>query len=65
MLAHGKSQNVLKMGHCLDQKWVNNGSKKQFPKTYPRPFGVLKPVFLAQFEPVVMRFWPTEKPKML
>ena len=40
-----------------------NRSKKQFPKNYPSPFGVLKPVFLAQFEPVVMHFGPRKNPK--
>ena len=48
-----------------DQKWVKNGSKTPFSKTHPRPFGMLKQVFLAHFEPVVTRFGPWKIPKCL
>ena len=41
-----------------DPKWLKNGSKTCFSKSDPRPFGMLKQVFLAHFEHVVMRFGP-------
>ena len=44
------------MGHFWDQKWVKNGSKTRFSKSDPRPFGMLKQVFLARFEPVLTEF---------
>ena len=58
VLGHGKSQNALKMGHFWDQKWVKNGSKRRFSKNDPGPFGMLKQVFLAHFEPVLTEFSP-------
>ena len=48
-----------------DQKWVENGSKTRFPKSDLGPFGMLKQVFLAHFEPVVTRFGPWKIPKSL
>ena len=57
-LAHGKSQNALKMGHFGTKKWVKNGSKTRFSKSDPGPFGMLKQVFLARFEPVLTEFSP-------
>ena len=45
-------------GPFLDQKWVKNGSKTCFSKSDPRPFGMLKQVFLARFEPVLTEFSP-------
>ena len=39
-------------GLLWDQKWVKNASKTRFSKSHPRPFGMLKQVFLAHFEPV-------------
>ena len=36
-----------------------------FSKSDPRPFGVLKQVFLAHFEPVVTWFGPRKIPKCL
>ena len=52
-----------------DQKWVKNGSKtgqkRNFSKSDPAPFGMLKQVFLAHFEPVVTRFGPWKVPKCL
>ena len=41
-----------------DHKWVRNGSKTNFSKCDPGPFGMLKQVFLAHFELVVTRFGP-------
>ena len=52
------------MPNCLenrafwDQKWVKNGSKMCFFKSDPGPFGMLKQVFLAHFEPVLTKFSP-------
>ena len=53
----------LQNGPFWDQKWVKNGSKTHFSQSDPRPFGVLKQVALAHFEPVVMRFGPWKIPK--
>ena len=39
----------LENGPVLDQKWVKNGSKTHFCKSDPRPFGMLKQVFLTGF----------------
>ena len=52
-------------GPSWDQQWVKNGSKTPFSKSDPRPFGMLKQVFLAHFEPVVTRFGPWKIPKCL
>ena len=51
-----KIPKCLENGSFWDQKWVKNGSKMHFSKGDPRPFGMLKQVFLALFEPVVTRF---------
>ena len=50
-------------GPLWDQKWVKNWSKTRFSKSDPRPFGMLKQVVLARFEPVVTRFGPWKIPK--
>ena len=61
----------LKMAKCLekgsfwDQKWFNTESKRHSSKSDPRPFGMLKKVFLACFQPVVTRFGPWKIPKCL
>ena len=53
-----------KIAKCLenesfwDQKWVKNGSKTCFSKSDPGPLGVHKQVFLAHFEPVLIKFSP-------
>ena len=60
-----KIPKCLENGLFQDQKWVKNGSKTHFSKTDPGPFPVLKQVFLAHFEPEVMRFGPWEMPKCL
>ena len=60
-----KIPKCLENGPTWDQKWVKNGSKTHFSKSDPRPFGMLKQVFLAHFEPVVTRFGPWKIPKCL
>ena len=59
-----KIPKCLENGLFWDQKWVKNGSKTCFSKSDPGPFGMLKQVVLAHFEPVVTRFWPMQNPKM-
>ena len=39
-------------GPFWDQKWVKTGSKTHFFKSDLGPFGMLKQVFLAHFEPI-------------
>ena len=58
VLGHGKSPKCLENGPFWDQKWVKNGSKTRFSKSDPGPFGVLKQVFLARFEPVLTECSP-------
>ena len=53
-----KLPKCLENGPFSDQKWVKNGSKPHFSKSDPRPFGMLKQVFLARFEPVLTEFSP-------
>ena len=48
-----KIPKCLENGPFWDQQWVKNGSKTRFSKNYPGPFGMLKQVFLAHFEPGV------------
>ena len=55
----------LESGTLWELKWVKNGSKTRFSKTDVGPFGMLKQVFLAHFEPVVTRFGPWKIPKWL
>ena len=55
----------LENGPFQDQKWVKNGSKTHFSKTDPGPYGVLKQVFLARFEPEITRFGPWTRPQCL
>ena len=50
-----KIPKCLESGPFWDQKWVKNGSKTRFSKSDPGPFGMLKQVFLAGFEPVFDR----------
>ena len=45
-------------GPFWHQNWVKNGSKTRFPKSDPGPFGMLKQVFLARFEPVLTELSP-------
>ena len=60
-----KIAKCLENGPFQDQKWVKNGSKPHFSKSDLGPFGMLKQVFLAHFEPVVTRFGPWKIPKSL
>ena len=53
-----KIPKCLQNGPFWDQKWVKNGSKTCFSKSDPGPFGMLKQVFLARFEPVLNKFSP-------
>ena len=48
----------LENGPFWDQKWVKNGSKTHFCKSDPGPFGMLKQVILALFEPIWTGFGP-------
>ena len=53
-----KIPKCLENGAFWDQKWVKNGSKTHFSKCAPRPYGMLKQVFLAHSEAVVTRLGP-------
>ena len=53
-----KIPKCLENGPFWDQKWLKNGSKTCFSKSDPGPFGMLKRVFLAHFEPVLTEFSP-------
>ena len=53
-----KIPKCLENGPFWDQKWVKNGSKTRCSKSDPGPFGMLKQVFLARFEPVLTEFSP-------
>ena len=58
-----KIPKCLENGLFWDQKWVKIGSKTQFSKSDHGPFGMLKQVVLAHFEPVVTHFGPWRLPK--
>ena len=58
-----KISKCLENGPFQDQPWVKNGSKTHFSKSDHGPFGMLKQMFLAHFEPVVTRFGPCKIPK--
>ena len=53
-----KTPKCLESGPFRDQKWVKNGSKTRFSKSDPGPFGMLKQVLVAHFEPVLTEFSP-------
>ena len=53
-----KIPKCLENGPFWDQKWVKNGSKTHFSKSDPGPFGMLKQLVLAHFEPVGAHFGP-------
>ena len=55
----------LENGPFWDQPWVKNGSKTLFSKNDPGPFGMLKQMFLAHFEPVATGFGCWKLPKCL
>ena len=50
VLAHGKSQNALNMGHFGTKNGSKMGQKRVFPKVIPDHLGMLKQVFLARFD---------------
>ena len=56
--AFQKKEKQEKIGPFWDKKWVKKGSKTHFSKSDPGPFGMLKQVFLARFEPVLTEFSP-------
>ena len=60
-----KISKCLEKGPLWDQKRVKSGSKTRFSKSDPEPFEMLKQVFLAHFEPVLMRFGPWKIQKCL
>ena len=53
-----KIPKCLENGPLWDQKWVKNASKTRFFKSDPGPFGMLKQMFLAHFEPNLTQFSP-------
>ena len=53
-----KIPKCLENGPFWDQKWVKNGLRTRFSKCDPRPFEMLKQVFLARFQPVLTEFSP-------
>ena len=53
-----KIPKCLENGLFHHQKRVKNGSKTHLSKSDPGPFGMLKQVFLAHFEPEITRFGP-------
>ena len=55
----------LENGPFQEEKWVKNGSKTHFSKSDLGPFGIVKKVFLAHFELVVLRFGAWKIPKCL
>ena len=60
-----KIPKCLENGPFWVQKCVTNGSKPHFSKSEPGPYGMLKQVVVAHFEPVVTRFGPWKIPKCL
>ena len=44
---------------------MNNGSKTHFRIGDPTPFGMLRQLFLARFEPMVTHYGPRKIPKCL
>ena len=53
-----KIPKCLENGLVWNQKWVKSRSKTCFSKSDPRPFGMLKQVFLAHFESVLTKYSP-------
>ena len=58
-----KIPKCLENGPFWNQKWVKNASKTHLSKSDPGPFGMLKQVFLAHFQPLMTRFGPWKIPK--
>ena len=59
-----KIPKCLEKGPFWDQQWVKNGLKTRFSKSDPGPFGMLKQLVAAHFEPVT-GFVPWKIPKCL
>ena len=59
-----KIPKCLEKGAFLDQKGVKDRTKMHSSKSDRGPFGILKQLFLAQFEPIGDVFWPMENSKM-
>ena len=59
-----KIPKCLENGSFWDPKRVKNGSKTCFSKSDREPFGMLRQVFLAHFEPIGTGFGPWKIPKM-
>ena len=55
----------IENGLFWDQKWVTHGSKTYLRNCDWGPFGMLKLVNRASFEPVLKRFSPWKIPKCL
>ena len=53
------------MGRFGTHNGSKNGSKTHFSRTDPRPFGTLKQVILAHFQPMLTRFGPCKMRKCL
>ena len=60
--AHFQPMKCLENGSFWDQKWVKNGSKTRFSKSYPGRFGVHNQVNCAHFNYVLTRFSPSVWP---
>ena len=60
-----KIPKCLEKGLVQFQKWVKTGRKTHFSESDPGPFGRLKKVFLARFEPNIGPFGPWRIPKCL
>ena len=58
-----KISNFFEKGPFWHQKWVKNRSKTQFSKIDRGPFGMLKQVRLAHFEPKMTHFALWKNPK--
>ena len=58
-----KIQKCLENGSFWNQKRVKSGSKTRFSKSDPGPYGMLKQVFVAHFEPIRKVFGPCKIPK--
>ena len=59
-----KIPKCLENGTFWDQTGVKNGTKTHFSKSDPGPFGMLKQVVLAHFEPIWDAFWPMQNPNI-
>ena len=60
-----KITKCLKISFLGSKNGSKNGSKSHFPKVIVAPFGMLKQVFLAHFEPMMTHFGTWKIPKCL